>query len=455
MAASRERFKTRAVGAIAGETNGGAVRGAQIGAVRQYGLGVDDGRVLVAPDSEEGVRGHVHEVAGARGEGAQVIGIGQGQGGIAADLGGVDVEVDGAGVVGVALQDGLQHGDRTGDALVVVVLLGQHQPGVGGEDGDLVVLRIAPGERVHGPGEGHVGGRPRSDVAQFQRLDQRLVLRRLRSSKGGGLVDDRAGRPSRRGIDVVINGRAVRPGLAPGAHGAGRVYIPRPPEGQLGVLVIEGVGQLHAIVEPSLGLGLGGDDRKAASPHARRHDQPPLAPGRRRVVLGRAEIAHRHRGNAVRRDGRRCDPQRQPNHQASQAHGRRPSELSGRPTTRRGRNPSRPNESSSSRGRQAPSGALDRCLLRTGELGDHLDRTRRTCSGAATATRGDLHNLGPCSTVTTSATARRDTSVASASSTPSPVSARTRRRIASSLASAGGARPSTTASSAMRQTPMR
>ncbi len=242
------------------------------------------------------MRSHVHQVAGPRRQGAQPLGVRQGQRRIAGDLGCVDVEVDRAGIVRAPLQHRLEHRHGAGQALAVVVVAPLAHPGVGGEDGDLVVVRIFHRQRVHRLGEGQIGGGVTgsiawSGVAQLQRGDQRPVLRRLAPGQCNGLVRDRAGRLDLRCVDIVVQRRSQRPGLAPGAHGACRIDLRRPLERRLGVRVIEGVGQLHAIVEPGLGLRLAGRDRKAAGSDARDHHQPALTSRRRPVLFGRADEA--------------------------------------------------------------------------------------------------------------------------------------------------------------------
>ncbi len=74
------------------------------------GAGVEGGDALVAADVDEGVGGHVDQVAGRRRQGGEPLGIGQRQRRPVRSLGGMDVVVDGAGVVGPRLQDRLDDG---------------------------------------------------------------------------------------------------------------------------------------------------------------------------------------------------------------------------------------------------------------------------------------------------------------------------------------------------------
>ncbi len=89
-----------------------------------------------------GVSRHVDQVAGRGRQARQPLGVGQGVGRVAGELGGVDVVVDGGGIVGLGLDDRLD--DVAGpqaQAVAVAAAAGDHQ-GMGGDQPDVGLGRI-------------------------------------------------------------------------------------------------------------------------------------------------------------------------------------------------------------------------------------------------------------------------------------------------------------------------
>ena len=114
-------------------------------------------RVEVAAEPVVDVARHVHEMAGARHLSAQAVGIGLGTLRPVGRLHRMDVEVDGAGVVGVLGQDPLQ-GRHDRDALRIgllaallpVVPRAQIHDRLGKQGGDLHVVRVCGRRLAHG-----------------------------------------------------------------------------------------------------------------------------------------------------------------------------------------------------------------------------------------------------------------------------------------------------------------
>ena len=202
--------------------------------------------------------------------GLQLHRPGQGQRPHPVHLRGVDVEVDRAGMVGIALQGGQQQFPRPVQVTAVVPQGRRDHPGIRGDHRGLVVRRMRPGIGVHGGGEGQVP-RPLASapvIAVLQGGRQGLLVRRSGPCQPGGPVGQ--GGQFRRVLrgDVEIDGRAAGPGLPPDAQGAGGVEGLGALEGAHCRPVGKGMGKLHAVVEIGLGLGAAGGDGKAARPVA-------------------------------------------------------------------------------------------------------------------------------------------------------------------------------------------
>ena len=223
---------------------------ADVRAVHFGGDGVGLLRRDVVARADVDVRGHVHEVAGRRHERLQPLGRGKRALGALRGFGGVDVEVVRARMVGVALQDRLEHGDdldgvrsRLAGGRPELPRRQVHQA-LGVESRGVEVVRIARGERLHGRrvvardlrlvGIGRVG-----DVANRERLDVGALVLRPARREGQGLLDlgPRLQEPlvDRRRVVVV---RSQHERHAPARHGGLRVELggparrsDRPPRG--------------------------------------------------------------------------------------------------------------------------------------------------------------------------------------------------------------------------------
>ncbi|MNS41659.1 hypothetical protein D3C72_740170 [compost metagenome] len=230
--------------------------------VQPHGVGV-------APAPHIDVAGHVDQVAGAGGaRRGQAVGGGLGPLGIGG-LQKVDVEMGRLHMGRVAGEDGLDqtHGlaaAADGGAFVgfpVVPRRGVHRR-LGGQDGDVVVLGKAPGDRQHGVGVGGVqrgavgGGVAR--IAQGQGLDQGLLARADLLAQGHGpIAGVQRGGPVavvHRGVDVGAQGH----GLTPPAGGAVGIQALRFAEGAHGPGVVEAVGEHQPLAEIGLGAGIVG-----------------------------------------------------------------------------------------------------------------------------------------------------------------------------------------------------
>jgi hypothetical protein len=147
---------------------------------------VDLGGIVEPADPVEDVRAHVHDVAGARHQRRQAIGVGLGALRRGRGLGDMDVEVDRADMIGVGREDPLDRRDRLADPalgrgavrLPVIPGRGVHDR-IGVQHGDLGIVREARVQLCHGIGIGLIERRPigsRSGrIAQCQRLDQPLL----------------------------------------------------------------------------------------------------------------------------------------------------------------------------------------------------------------------------------------------------------------------------------------
>ncbi len=267
----------------------GRIGGPGVGGVDLQCLGVQRGDVLVAADMDIGVGRHVDQMAGAWRQACQPLGIGQGVGRVAGGLGGVDIVVDGGGVVGLCLQDRQRDGAGLGRGGMVAPPVGREQ-GFRRDQPDVGLGRVPGDGRQQGVGEVDLGlGRLLALVAVDQGLGETSLLIGLRD------LERHPGHAQRRRlvglVDVEVLGRAARQGLAPAAHGAVRIGRHRLVEGQPGVGVIEGVEQLDAIVEPFLGLGARGAHGEAARADARHEVELPGALGRGEDALGAADVA--------------------------------------------------------------------------------------------------------------------------------------------------------------------
>jgi hypothetical protein len=89
-------------------------------------------------------------------------------------------------------------------------------------------VRIAPGDAVHGLGEAALARGFQPGIALHQGVDHLALHRCGAAGHAAGL----ARRLQRGGLALVVIAAAVqvrsqRPGLAPGAHGAGGIQQPR------------------------------------------------------------------------------------------------------------------------------------------------------------------------------------------------------------------------------------
>ena len=250
-----------------------------VGLVQRHGLDVGHHRVLVAADAIEGVRRHMHQMAGGRRQQGQTLSIGQGAVRIVRPFGQVNIQVNGAGIVRLDLQGVLQngHGPRHGRirrlALVVPpIVLGLQHPGVGRNGRHRDVVGMALGDPVHGAGE---PGRPAllaARIALDQGIDHLALHRRRIARQSSRLARHaQAGRQRVRIGPAAVQVRPDGPGLAPGAHAAAGVQHPRLAEGAHRFRVLERPAQPHPIVKPGLGLRVGGVDLEPLVAEAREH----------------------------------------------------------------------------------------------------------------------------------------------------------------------------------------
>ncbi len=229
------------------------------------------------------------QVAGAGRQAGQPLGVGQSVGRVAGGLGGVDVVVDGGGVVGLGLDDRLDDGPGLGRGRMVAPAVGGQQ-GLGRDQADVGLGGIGGHGLQQGGGEPLFGpGRLVGLVAVDHRLGETLLL------VGPGDLQRLFGQVERGGLvgllDVEVLGRPARQGLAPAAEGAVRIGRHGLVEGQLGVGVVEGVVELEPVVEPALGLGAGGAYDKAARADAGHEVDLPGALAGRIDPLGAADVA--------------------------------------------------------------------------------------------------------------------------------------------------------------------
>ena len=233
--------------------------------------------------------------------------------GIDRRLGGVDVEVAGAGVLDVAREDAFQHAVQPLDVGVVQVARAparlEQEQRVAVQGGGVEVVGVALGQRLHRLRIGLVLVAPLRhvealDVAHRQRVDVVALA-------GGAVARRREGhRLLERGIRVgrlrrphrSVEVRAPGPGLAPVADGAVGVVGPRLAERADRVDLGEGVHQLHALVEELLRLlVVRGDGEGVGSEHAGLvGNRLPVRLGQLRPLLG-GDGGHRQRPRNQRR----------------------------------------------------------------------------------------------------------------------------------------------------------
>ena len=128
-----------------------------IGLVCVHGVAVLPDRIEVASDADIDVPGHVHDVASARHQVGETLRTGDGALGVNL-LHGVDVEMAGARVLRILLDDPFEAGKRFRDpglglALRRPVVPGtQRHQGLAAEHGDIRIVRPAPCDLPHGFG---------------------------------------------------------------------------------------------------------------------------------------------------------------------------------------------------------------------------------------------------------------------------------------------------------------
>ena len=240
-------------------------------------VGLDRGdvgaqRIEVAADPEPGVGRHVDDVAGARHQRGQAVGVGLGALGRRRGLGQVDVEVDRARMVGIGGQHLLDRGDRLAGAALGGAAVGLPVvPGRGVHDrirkqhGDFLVIGKTRVHRGHCIGIGAIerGALLAAHVALAEGRDQRLLdrARPAGARLGVGDRDERGalGGAVHRRVDVG----AENEGLAPPAHRAVGIPPLRLLERAQRLGVVEGVGQPETLIEVALRDRVGGGDRMA------------------------------------------------------------------------------------------------------------------------------------------------------------------------------------------------
>src|SRR5688572_12387823 len=245
----------------------------EIAVVRDDGLLVRHHRVVPAADARIDVRGHVHEVARARQQLAQRVCRRDALGRVRRRLDRVHVEVQRAGVLGVARHHRFERRDDLGGMAlrlaggvpVVPGLQVHHRLRVQRRHVD--VVRVLRGELAH---RGRIGLVERAavfrrilGVPRRQGLDERLFL--LRRARGRALCPLQAV-PGFRAVGRVhgrVHVRAEDERGAPPAHCAVRVELGGFQERAFGRVVVEAVGHREALVEPALDVGILRGDRHA------------------------------------------------------------------------------------------------------------------------------------------------------------------------------------------------
>ncbi|MNQ60988.1 hypothetical protein D3C85_752930 [compost metagenome] len=269
-------------------------------------------------------------MAGRRGQQGQFLAVGNGLVRVVRPFGQVDIEVDRARIVRVPVQRLLQqaHGARDSRisrlAVVVPPFIGGQQPGVGGDVGDGALVGVLTRDPVHALGEAVGAALLRAGIPLDQRVNHLAMHRRGVAGQTAGVASSAAGGVDRSlvltaAVQIGTNG----PGLAPGAHAAGRVQRPSLAEGPHRFGMFEGPAQPHAVVEPGLSLGVDRIHLEPARPESIDHDD---VVGRDRLDgrsagaadlgliqqvahgLVRRRVRHRHRPEHTGRHGRAGHP---------------------------------------------------------------------------------------------------------------------------------------------------
>ncbi len=301
-----------------------------IAPVQRHSVDVGHHRISIAPHPVIGVRRHMHQMAGRRGQQGQLLAVGNGLVRVIRPLSQVDIEVDRARLVRVPGQRAFQqvHGARDGRisrlALVVPPFVGGQQPGVSGDVGDGAVVGVLTRDPVHALGEAVGPAFLRTRIALDQGVDHLPLHRRGVAGQTAG-VARRIVRRLDRGLvlPAAVQIGANSPGLAPGAHAARRVQRPRLAKGPHRFGMLERPAQPHAVVEPGLSLGVDGIHLEPARPEPIDHDD---VVGRDRLDgraagaadlrliqqvahgLVRRRVRHRHRPDHAGRQGRTGHP---------------------------------------------------------------------------------------------------------------------------------------------------
>ena len=245
----------------------------EIAVVRDDRLLVGDHGVVPAADPRVDVRGHVHEVAGARQQLAQRVRGRDALGRVRRGFDRVHVEVQRTGVLGIARDHRFERRDDLGRVALrlaggVPVIPGlqvHHRLRV--KRRRVEVVRVLRGHLAH---RGRIGLVERAAVfrrilriPRRQGLDERLFL--LRRPRGRAFCPLQAV-PGFRVVGRVhgrVHVRSQDERGAPPAHRAVRVELGGFQERALGSVVVEAVGHREALVEPALDVGILRGDRHA------------------------------------------------------------------------------------------------------------------------------------------------------------------------------------------------
>lgn len=244
---------------------------ADVVAVGFHGAFISDDGVGVLADAHVDMGGHVDEVTGVGDAAGETIGGGEAEFGLGPGFDGVDVEVIGAGMIGVSAEHGFERvedllGFGFGMALVGPIVPGHgvHE-GLGEEGQGVGIIRVLAGEEAHAIGEsevevgaildmvGLVTGGEGVDVGLFSWGD--LGFERegvLEGGPGAGVILFVHGT-----VDMGAGGE----GDAPVGHGALGIELGGGFEGADGFAMIEGEGEGEALVEVALSAGGGGGHR--------------------------------------------------------------------------------------------------------------------------------------------------------------------------------------------------
>jgi hypothetical protein len=137
--------------------------------------------------------------------------------------------------------------------------------GLGGQDGDVGVVRSTSGQSHHCLGiaarSGIVNTNGASHIAQGHRLDEFACagIRRVHARLHDGIARDRhVGR-----VHVVVDARSHRPGDTPATHRAVRIAHGRGTKRTRGLGEIEAPAEHQTLLEVTLRLGMIGNARRA------------------------------------------------------------------------------------------------------------------------------------------------------------------------------------------------